>query len=624
MPRAKSKNWKIKDLWELRRSKTAKLFINLGLSLLAAIGFCKVYAIADNPGRYPFNTFMFLVVVGITYIAYKKRNLGLPKSANILAVILAGILSIILVIGRQLEMLSRINWTFGTALSILCLGCLTYIAIYYVVDLVEKIKLKSDFVLTRKAKITIFAVVLASNFLIFLATMPGVYGWDSSLQAYYFLNDQMNTHYSVLLSAVFGGLLGVGKMIFGSFGAGMALAMLLQMIFMSYVYTRIICLVAELTKNKVMTVLTILFFTLSLIMGLATVYATQDIVFGGVFALIFIELFELARNPDYWNNKVNIAKFVGLAFLLCACRNNGIYLLAFVTLVALIAAPNRKRNVLILVAPIVIGLIYSGPFFKLLGVPNTDSIREMMSVPSQQLARVYVFDRASLSEDEQKQIEEYYEIKDFVQYETFTAKADKTKNALNGEKVEEAPLKYAMLWLKIGVTHPKAYVEAFLLNSLGTWYPNKQYNDPRSDIPYIDYEMSRLWSEQDGQFAEMKIGRKSVLPLYDKLLSGLFYKNGWQMVPLYANVISMGTYFILTVFLLAMIIYRKAWSKLLPMSLVISNYIIVLLAPVAIFRYCYPMIIVAPIMITMLLLNHKKVGKEHKNGQGRSTNSLLQ
>jgi len=536
----------------------------------------------------------------LVYIAYDKREAQTKKGIRILSIVLTVLLSTIIVLGRQLDLSSRIDWAWGTLVTIGCLGCLLYIVVEYVMKFCDQKVITGNLELTRKQKLIIFGVILGFNLLIFLAAFPGIYSWDASMQAYHFLNNEMNRHYSVLLSAVFGGILGLGKAVCGSYMAGVAMAMLLQLTFMSYVYAQVVYFVTEYTKSKWWLAGTMAFFTLNLIMGLSTVYATQDIMFGGIFALIFMELYRLAKDSEYWSNKWRVLGFVILGFLLCACRNNGVYVLGFVLLVAAFVSEKRKRDLPILALPIILSLLYTGPFLGWLGVPNTDSVREMMSIPSQQLARVYVLTPGALTDEEKAKIEDYYKKEKFVQYEQLMAKADPTKGALNGEKVEENWGDYIKLWLTVGLKSPKAYVEAFLLNSLGFWYPNKEYNDPRAAIPYIDYLPSRLWSEGDGRYAEMRVDKHSLWQAYDNLLFEWFDGNGWQGIPILASLTSMGTYFVLFLFVCGMTIYRKRKDYVLPLSMVLGNYIVLLLAPVAVFRYCYPMIIVVPIMFMML------------------------
>jgi len=596
-------------------STLARKLVDFSLSFLGVVGICKFCGIADNWQVFPFNSFLFLVFLVLLYIAYSRRK-KLDKGAEILTIVMTILLSCILVIGKQLDLLSRINWSFGTLLMIACLGCVIYVAMEYVVSFCTSFCLSGDLELSRKQKWIIFAIIFVSNFLIYLALFPGVFGWDSNMQAWQFLNNRLNTHYSVLLSAVFGSILWLGNAIFGSYAAGLAIAMFLQMTFMSYVYAKVVYFAVENSRSKAVLLGSVAFFTLTLIMGIATVYSTQDIIFGGAFALIFMELYQVNKNPEHWSKKLNIIKFVLLGFVLCATRNNGLYVLCVVFMAAIFINVKRKRNLLVIAIPIVIGLVYTGPVFSLLHIPNLDSAKEMLGVPSQQLARVYVFSEGALTADEKAEIEEYYNKEEFVKYHIFTAKADKTKGALDDQKVKENWFKYISLWLRVGLKNPKAYIEAFLLNSIGTWYPNKEYNDPRSDIPYIDFAMSRLWSEYEGQYAYMRIDRHSLLPGYERILSRLFYENQWQSVPLLSNLVSTGTYFLLCVFLCGMTIYKKRKHYILPLALVLGNYLILLLAPVSIFRYCYPMIIVAPIMMIMLFeVKNRKTVKVAKTSK---------
>lgn len=578
------------------------------ISFLGTIGICKFCGIANNP-ELPLNTFLFLVFLVLLIVGYSKRSRDLKKGAKILSGVLTTILAVILVIGKQLELLGAINWSLGTILTIVCLGCAIYIAVEYTVIFCTTFVISGDLTLTRKNKLVIFGIIFLSNFLIFLAVFPGIYGWDSNMQAWQFLHNGVNTHYSVLLGAIFGSILEIGKLIFGSYAAGMAIAMFLQMIIMSYIYSCVVYFVVEETKNKVALVATVMFFTLTLIMGLATVYSTQDIIFGGIFALIFMDLYRLAKKPEHWGNKINVIRFIILSFLLCACRNNGIYVLMIALVAMLFIKTQRKRNVLIMAVPIVLSLFYTNVFFRVLQIPDVDSMREILSVPSQQLARVYVFSQGALSSDEKEKIEEFYDLEKFMQYNVFTMKADMTKAALNLDVLKSNMSDYVATWAKVGLKNPKAYIEAFLLNSLGTWYPNKEFNDPRANIPYIEYGMSNLWNEYDGEYVSMRVDRHSLLPLYDKILLELFRDNHWQSIPLFANIISMGTYFILFVFVCGIAIYKKRKDYIIPMSLILGNYLILLVAPVSVFRYCYPMIIVAPIMFVMLFSTRSKIRK---------------
>ncbi|MBR3169320.1 hypothetical protein IKF23_02670 [Candidatus Saccharibacteria bacterium] len=548
------------------------------------------------------NIAIFVIVFPLFFFLYEEFSAKYKYFALIYSIIL----SLIMVIGRQIDNTSEIRWSFDTLLNIVTFTVSLYLPVYKTIGYLEKTVLKRNKVLTKKEKIIIFVLIVVSNLLIYLALFPGIYGWDSALQAYRFMYGGTDSHYSVLLGSVFGAFLETGKNLFGSYDVGMAIAMFLQLLLASAVYAKVVFFVNKKYENLSMTVIAVLYFIFVLLFGAMAVYSTQDTIFGALFALVFIELWEFSSDTSYWDKKWNIVKFIMLSFLMCLCRNNGVYILIIVVMVAFFLIKDKKK-VLLMLIPILMSFVYSGPFLGAIGVEKTDTLNEMMSVPSQQMARVYVFDGAMTEEDKEK-IEFYYDkTRRFTEYKDFMAKADKTKSSLNSDKVKENTLDYLLLWMRLGIMNPKKYTEAFLLNSLGTWYPGKVYNDPRARIGYIEYGMNTLWDEYDGEFAEMKIERNSLLPFYEEQLHSLLFENEWQQKPILSVIYSIGSYFVLVVFVVMMLIYRKENCLFIPMSLIIGLYITILLGPVAIFRYCYPALIVMPIVIGILFKDKRTV-----------------
>lgn len=573
-------------------TKNKGCILKIILCFLATIGLSKYFEIN--------NSFIVCIVFALFLLSYSKQlKFDSSKASALLSVVIA----IILVIGKQLDVNGTIYWSLGTLVRIFCLTISVYIPSSRLLNSINDLRLKSNFVLSRKHKVIITAIFLVSNFVILLALYPGIYGWDSALQAYRAINGGVTSHYSVLLGAIFGLILKIGKNIFGSYSAGLFISMLLQSIIVSLIYAKIVFFINEKYKNCQSTIVAAVYFVGNLLLGAMAVYSTQDTLFGVVFALLFIELWNLCQDPKYWNDKKNMARYIILALLLCVFRNNGVYILT-ITLIATIIAYRKhlKKIVLIMVVPIILAFVYSGPFLAMLGIQKTDTLNEMLSVPSQQLARVYSYRQDNLSKEEKDKLEYYYDdIDAFKEYIHFEAKADKTKGALNSEKVKCGFVDYILLWGKVGIKNPRMYIEAFLLNSLGTWYPNKEFNDPRANIPYIEYGMNTLWDEYDGKYSEMKIDRDSKFKAYEQFLSYILYENGWQNYPILSSIYSIGTYFILTTAFVIIIIHKKRYTLIIPVSLIIGLYATVLVGPVSIFRYCYPVLIVAPLLCIGLI-----------------------
>ena len=567
--------------------------------IIARVVFCVIATIGVlKYNNMPDNFALVVILFSCYLLIYEKFSARYKYYALFYSIFL----SLLLTIGGQLDAFSVIAWDSDTVFRILTFAFSLYLPIYRIMGFLEKTILKKGRVFSKKDKMLIYLIIVSSNLLIYLALFPGIYGWDSALQSYRAIYGGVTSHWSVPLGYMFGFLLKIGKNVFGDYGVGMAIAMLLQMLFVSFVYAKVVFFINKRFKSNYCTVTTLCFFVMMLLFGAMSIYSTQDTIFGAIFALIFIELCELSYDSAYWNNRKNIIKYIILGILLCLCRNNGVYVLLLVAVISFfVMKKGEKKKVLFMIIPVVGSFVYSGVILNIMGIPNSTAINEMMSVPSQQIARVYTLNGGSISNGDKEKIEYYYDkVEKFKEYKDFMAKADKTKGALNADKVKDNMMDYFLLWLRVGVHSPRNYIEAFLLNSLGTWYPGKDYDDPRAHIGYIEYDMNTLWNEYDGEYAETKIERNSKLPFYEEFLAGFIHDNNWQDTPLLSIIYSIGSYFVLTVFSIMMIVYRKNYKMLVPMCLVVGLYVTVLLGPVAIFRYCYPVLIVAPIIVLSL------------------------
>ena len=221
-----------------------------------------------------------------------------------------------------------------------------------------------------------FSTIFLFNLLVFLALYPGVYGYDAGFQILEVLNNkvQLTSHFSVLFSAILANCVNLGKTLFNSYQIGLAIFALLQMTFMTYVATRISLYVINKIKNKILFTLTVLFFSLFPPYTVITISTTQDVMFAGISALIVLNLIELVNNKEYYNKKLNPIKLI---------------ILITIPFILIFKKDKKILTIATLITPIIIYKIYTGPIHKIMKVQNEPSTREIVSVPSQQLARVY-------------------------------------------------------------------------------------------------------------------------------------------------------------------------------------------------------------------------------------------
>lgn len=581
-----------------------KNIIPFVLSFISTLGINGLITITSE--QFTNNSFVYFIFFALFLFTFSKIKI-LKKGYTIFSIIFSVFLSLVLIIGSQLEFYSEIIWSFATLIKIIALSVSIFPLNYLLLKYVDKFKIqKSDNINYKKIFVITFLIILFFNFLVFLALYPGEYGYDAGFQIMEILEKdvQITSHFSLLFSFILAKVVNLGKVLFGSYQVGFGIYCFLQMTFLSYVATKITVFCVKRIPNKIIYFINVLFFSFFPLYTLMSISAAQDSVFAGLFCLIILNVIELIENKDYWKNKLKPISLGILIFLLCLIRNNGFYCILISIPFIFLACKNKKVVVLLIfIIPLFAYKIYSGPVFNILGVTKTDTFREMLSIPSQQFARVYNYNLKVFSKEELKQLKKFYpQIDDFKYYTYRQSIADPTKSVLNNKYVKSNLKDYISLWTSNGVKDPENYVEAFLLNSLGFWYPNKNYNDDRMYHPYIEIEMmdAAKWNPR-----YVQIKRESKFPIYEKILNITIGKNAWKRIPVISTIFTTGTYFIIFIFLFLLTILRRNFKYMLPISIILGLYATLFLSPVALFRYCFPIIMVSPLMINLILYQKK-------------------
>ncbi len=581
-----------------------KNIIPFVLSFISTLGINGLITITSE--QVTNNSFVYFIFFALFLFTFSKIKI-LKKGYTVFSIIFSVFLSLVLIIGSQLEFYSEIIWSFATLIKIIALSVSIFPLNYLLLKYVDKFKIqKSDNINYKKIFVITFLIILFFNFLVFLALYPGEYGYDAGFQIMEILEKdvQITSHFSLLFSFILAKVVNLGKVLFGSYQVGFGIYCFLQMTFLSYVATKITVFCVKRIPNKIIYFINVLFFSFFPLYTLMSISAAQDSVFAGLFCLIILNVIELIENKDYWKNKLKPISLGILIFLLCLIRNNGFYCILISIPFIFLACKNKKVVVLLIfIIPLFAYKIYSGPVFNILGVTKTDTFREMLSIPSQQFARVYNYNLKVFSKEELKQLKKFYpQIDDFKYYTYRQSIADPTKSVLNNKYVKSNLKDYISLWTSNGVKDPENYVEAFLLNSLGFWYPNKNYNDDRMYHPYIEIEMmdAAKWNPR-----YVQIKRESKFPIYEKILNITIGKNAWKRIPIISTIFTTGTYFIIFIFLFLLTILRRNFKYMLPISIILGLYATLFLSPVALFRYCFPIIMVSPLMINLILYQKK-------------------
>lgn len=122
---------------------------------------------------------------------------------------------------------------------------------------------------TRRVFILAWMLIMVCWIPVWLAAFPGIYAYDAVTQtAEFYLNTGLSGHHPIAHTAFLWGSFSLGKMLFGTYEAGMAVYAFVQMVVLSLIYAYAICKIKEWGVPKAFTV----FFFLCLCLFQFTVF----------------------------------------------------------------------------------------------------------------------------------------------------------------------------------------------------------------------------------------------------------------------------------------------------------------------------------------------------------------
>lgn len=568
-------------------------------------------AIATSP--------LLVALVFVLYLYYKKPA-QLNRRLRVLAIATTVVLATISIIGGQLEFYNQIFWTLRTPAKIFLVVFLFYPILALVIKQLSLLAPGNFTLRPKKHGLIAFFCILFVTMFVWLIVFPGVYTYDMAAQnelitrggalGEWSNGDWSVAHWSLSYGFLLAGFLDLGEALFHSHEVGFAIFIFIQAVFMCYVETRLVLFAARLSRRRAVYIGSTIFFCCMPFLLVTALSAAQDVLFAGLFALATLNLFESITDSQYFEHRLNFIKIPLLCFLMCTVRSNGVYcLLILFLLIACLCRRSCRRHLLITVGiSIILAFFYNGPFLRLLHIEKTTSIQEILSVPSQQLARVYYQNPSSLSAENLAALGDYYDLDNgqFELYQEHPLIADHTKASLNISATRDNLLQYIALWTTTGLKNPDLYTEAFLLNSFGYWYPSKNYNDLRLDFSimnYPGYAMTAAFYDRE-QHPDMKsIERHSLFPELATKLDGFIFGANWQKIPIFAVFCAMGTYMLLLIFVSGYLIAKRFTTLVMPLGLAIGLFLTLLLSPVAIFRYGYPIVLLAPVIVSLVFIS---------------------
>ncbi len=426
------------------------------------------------------------------------------------------------------------------------------------------------------------------------------YSWTASSVIFENTNSIINNHHPVFYTGILWFFIKVGKLI-GSYAWGMELYCILQCAFAAAVITYYLDYIKSIGVSKKIYHFTLLFFMFNPLFPLWSTTVVKDTPFTFIVLFCVVILRKVLENPSTkLLTMQNFTLMLGL-LLMMLIRHNGAYMLIILLPWSIFLLWKKKKQMkkilfCIAVPLFIFQIIIQGIILPSLKIPK-GSMREMLSIPAQQIART-IQEYNDFSDEEEAAILAVFDGKKDTTVEEIADDynpelADPVKNKFDKYCTATEKKEFFIVWIKGLFRHPDSYIEAFL-NLNYSWFGL----DSNRDFHYYN----GIMEDETGKMlpgvelpTQLATARKAVWRIVDILT-----KN-----PLTMWTIEFSIYTWLYVICLFVMFIRKKYTEFFCCGILYLNYLINFVGPVAYTRYAIPMIACAPFLVVLTFSKKK-------------------
>lgn len=537
------------------------------------------------------NSFFAVLFWGISLYALLRLLpdfRGALLREKIYSYVFSFLLSVALHMGAKLESVENVNFKDFKMYIFIIMLALYLAPIIYAFGRFTANTAKKYFLSKKNLKIKllpVWGVIFALWIPAFLAFFPGAFVYDATDEYIQVITRSFSMHHPLLHVLLLGGIVHAFEYIGAGANAGIAAYTLLQMAACSFVAAFVIIRLQKWGASKKYLLGSILVFGLFPIFPMYAVCSAKDTLFTAALLLVTVLLLQYMKNPQEFLRS-DTALFVAASVVMMLLRNNGMYAYVaaiLVIIVCLLAVREGRKNIMRIAVLMLLSVVlyFGGRFCLKTACRATDNEhQEMLTVPIQQLARVYKYSPETFTEEEKEAL---YEILPQNYLITYTPRcSDVLKSGFDNAAYEKNPNKYRKLWWSIFKKKPYVYINAWLVNSYGYWYPdmiinvyggNQMYTFKYENSSYFGFE-----TEPPGQ-------RHSLFPLYERLYRNISLELFQQKVPVVSMLFSPGFMFVVFAFAFMGFMMKKRWKIVGALSPVLLLWGTVLLGPTVLVRY---------------------------------------
>lgn len=434
------------------------------------------------------NIYIKIILFIVFIIFYKKLYVDIKISRKYQ--VLDIIMSFILVLGYSYDITST-GYLFYGSINNLIISIIKIIGYYYFIKTIIYYLIKflnSRFKDSQNKIIQNFSkrpflysfIFLSICYGIYLiAYYPGIINYDNANQIKQVFgihtkyldavvpisSSTLTNFHPIIHTLLLGGVVKFGLNL-GNFNFGLFIYTLFQMLIVILIYCYVISYSIKNKCNNLISFITLLFIGIVPLFGFYSITAVKDTLYS-VFLLLFsLKIYDFLKKDNF---KVSDYVFLFIvSILVCLLRNNGFFVVIF-TLVFLIFGSKIKGMLSILLMVFLSYFAFNNVLLPMAGISGT-SIREALSIPFQQTARLATFKNYPFTKKEEKIISK------ILDYENLSKDynedlSDPVKNKYNRYADKKDLINYFGVWFKGLVKYPVVYVDATINNISGYFYP---------------------------------------------------------------------------------------------------------------------------------------------------------
>lgn len=588
--------------------KKSRFILLVIASLLTTVSFITSVNLSGLVFTQNDNSFLlYLVFIIFIFIYYKKYLFSLEYRRTF--TVLAFIFSLFMVIGYSFDVTNSNELIVGSffLFFLCCLRLIGYFVFFNVTLNViynfiisynfKEFKHKNSFIKTFEKHPFLFSliVLLICYIPYMIVYYPAVINYDAANQikevmgihtryvdSVVLINENVFiTNFNpVLHTLLLGGLFKLGYN-FGSVNFGLFLYSMIQVSFVIFTFSYAISFMYKQGIKTKYLLISLLIFALVPVFPMYAMTTVKDVIFSCFILLLVIYIFKFIK---YDVSKKDYLVFFIIIVFMMLFRNNGVYILLLVVPFMIIALKDKRIGlsiVLVLSILTYVGYNKTLTYFEITGT----SVREALSIPFQQTARLVKYKDEVITSEDKKIIDV------ILDYDSLAERydpnlSDGVKNKFNKYATSEDLIQYFMVWFKYLIKEPIIYIDATLNNIYGYFYPNTAqwyiYNNYNTKLEEAGFNY---------HFNDLDLIRE--------VLSA--FGNAFPRIPFLGLIVNIGFTTWLYLFLLCVCILNK--NKKYIFTLMPS--FVLLLTCVAgpantYFRYILPLTFTLPVIIPLL------------------------